>query len=137
MLAVGPGRYGSPMEPGPHRALGATFLFAGLLHFLRPRWYEAIMPPYLPAHRALVYASGAAEMAGGAATLHPRTRAAGGWWLIATLLAIFPANIHVATHLDEIPGDAAQRIPRWLHYLRLPVQGVFVAWAWRATHPRR
>ena len=46
--------------------LGVTFLATGVLHFLRPRIYEAIMPGYLPAHRELVYASGVAEIAGGA-----------------------------------------------------------------------
>ena len=49
---------------------------AGALHFLRPRWYEAIMPDYLPAHRELVYASGAAETAGGAGLMVPAVRRA-------------------------------------------------------------
>ena len=49
------------------RALvGPLFVVAGALHFKRTRWYLSIMPDYLPAHRELVYASGAAEMAGGA-----------------------------------------------------------------------
>ncbi|HYI35808.1 MAG TPA: hypothetical protein VEX39_04350, partial [Thermoleophilaceae bacterium] len=46
------------------RALGVVFTIAGSLHFARPGMYEAIMPPYLPAHRELVYLSGAAEVAG-------------------------------------------------------------------------
>src|SRR3954464_15664665 len=74
----------------PRVLLGLTFVSAGVLHFLRPRVYEAIMPRYLPAHRELVYASGLAEIAGGAGMLHPRTRRPAGWWLIATLVAIFP-----------------------------------------------
>jgi uncharacterized membrane protein len=45
------------------RVLGATFLVAGALHVLKPRTYEAIVPRYLPAPRALVLASGVAEMA--------------------------------------------------------------------------
>jgi uncharacterized membrane protein len=45
--------------------LALTFLTTGALHFLRPRAFEAIVPRYLPAHRALVYASGAAEIGGG------------------------------------------------------------------------
>ena len=57
-------------------ALGVTFLATGVLHFLRPRMYEAIMPGYLPAHRELVYASGVAEIAGGAGVLHAQDRAA-------------------------------------------------------------
>jgi uncharacterized membrane protein len=35
--------------------LGAFFLAAGALHFLKPRPCEAIMPEALPAHRELVY----------------------------------------------------------------------------------
>ena len=58
------------------------------MHFVIPRAYESIVPDYLPAHRTLVYASGIAEIAGGAAVLHSRTRAAGSWWSIATLVAV-------------------------------------------------
>jgi uncharacterized membrane protein len=55
--------------PRARLLLGATFLTTGLLHFLRPRMDAAIMPRYLPAHRELVFASGVAELAGGAAAL--------------------------------------------------------------------
>ena len=60
-------------------ALGLTplvFVVAGVLHFVRPGMYEAIMPDYLPAHRELVYASGVAEIAGGLGVMHPRARRA-------------------------------------------------------------
>jgi uncharacterized membrane protein len=110
------------------RLLGGTFLVAGALHFLSPRTYEAIMPRYLPAHRELVYASGVAEMAGGAGVLHPRTRRAAGWWLIVTLLAIFPANVEMAVH-----GERFRRFPRPLLWARLPLQGAIIAWVWRAA----
>jgi uncharacterized membrane protein len=110
------------------RALGAAFVVAGALHFLAPRTYMAIMPRYLPAHRELVYASGVAEIAGGAGVLHPRTRRAAGWWLIATLLAIFPANVEMAVHAERFP-----RLPRPALWARLPLQGVLVAWVWRTA----
>ena len=106
-------------------AAGPFFVLAGLLHFVRPRMYEAIMPPYLPAHRELVYASGVAEAAGGLALLVPRTRRLGGWWLLATLAAILPANVHMALNpadYPSIPGGRAALIAR------LPVQLVFAAW---------
>src|SRR3954463_10153161 len=108
--------------------LGLTFVAAGLLHFVRPRMYEAIMPRYMPAHRALVYASGAAEIAGGAGVLHPRTRRAAGWWLIATLLAIFPANVEMAVNAERF-----RRIPKPLLLARLPLQGALIAWVWKTT----
>jgi uncharacterized membrane protein len=109
-------------------ALGAFFIGAGLMHFARPRWYRAIMPRSLPAHRELVAASGAAEIAGGAAVLGARTSRAGGWWLIATLIAVFPANVHMAQHPERY-----RKIPRWALYARLPVQGLFIYWMWLAT----
>src|SRR4051794_12110984 len=106
--------------------LGATFLGAGALHFAKPRPYEAIVPGYLPARRALVYASGVAEMAGGAGVLHPRTVRPAGWWLLATLLAIFPANVEMAVHAERF-----RRIPEPLLWARLPLQGAIIAWVWR------
>ena len=112
--------------------LGATFLATGALHFLRPRMYVAIMPRYMPAHRRLVYASGAAEMAGGAGMLHPRTARAAGWWLVATLIAIFPANVEMAVHAERFP-----RFPRRLLWARLPLQGAIIAGVWRAAARRR
>jgi uncharacterized membrane protein len=110
------------------RRLGAFFVFAGSMHFIRPREYEAIMPDYIPAHRELVQLSGAAEIAGGLGALHPKTRKLAGWWLVATLLAVFPANVNMAVHPERY-----KRIPRALLYARLPVQGLFILWALRAT----
>ena len=112
---------------------GPVMTFAGVMHFVKPRWYERIMPPYLPAHRELVYASGVAEIAGALGTMHPRTRRPAGLLLIATLLAVFPANVHMALHPEEfedLPGGAAAL------YARLPVQALFVLWVWRATYRR-
>ncbi|HEX9246847.1 MAG TPA: hypothetical protein VGA35_11860, partial [bacterium] len=70
------------------KLFGPFFVFAGVMHFVKTRWYERIMPPYLPRHRELVYVSGVAEIAGGLATMHPRTRRAGSFWSIATLVAV-------------------------------------------------
>jgi uncharacterized membrane protein len=106
---------------------GATFLAAGLLHFLKPRVYEAIMPDYLPAHRELVLVSGAAEMAGGAGLLADRTARPAGWWLIATLVAVFPANVHMALHPERY-----RTIPPWALWLRLPLQAAIIAGVRRA-----
>jgi uncharacterized membrane protein len=105
------------------RLCGPFFIAAGANHFVNPRFYRAIMPDYLPAHDELVAASGVAEMIGGAALMHPRTRRFGGWWLVATLIAVFPANVHMALH----PERYRKLSPAAL-YARLPVQLVFIAW---------
>ena len=114
------------------RALAAFFTFAGAMHFLRPRTYQAIMPDYLPAHRELVYASGVAEIAGGLGVLGERTRRAAGWWLAATMVAVFPANLHMALHPARY-----RRIPPWALWLRLPLQAVLIAWAYWHTKSHR
>ncbi len=108
--------------------LGAFFLAAGLLHFLKPKPYVAIVPDALPRKLELVYVSGMAEIAGGAGVLPGPTRRAAGWWLIATLLAVFPANVNMAVNADRY-----HRIPTWLLWVRLPIQGLLIAWVWRAA----
>ena len=111
------------------RALVApVFVAAGALHVLRPARYEAIMPGWLPAHRELVLASGAAEIAGGLAAALPSGRRAAGWWLAATLVAVFPANGQMALDAERYTG-----IPEAALWARLPLQGLLIAWVLRAT----
>lgn len=112
--------------------LGIFFVFAGAMHFVRPDTYATIIPDPLPAKQQLVYASGAAEIAGGLAVLPARSAPLGGWWLIATLLAIFPANVEMALQAGRFKA-----IPEPLLWARLPFQAVFLAWVWHATLRRR
>ena len=108
------------------RALaGPFFIFAGAMHFVIPRVYRRIVPPYLPAPEAIVYASGVAEIAGGVGLIGRRHRRVAGWWLVATLLAVFPANVHMALHPDDYPQVPGGARSLWA---RLPLQAVFVAW---------
>jgi uncharacterized membrane protein len=110
-------------------ALAAFWVFAGTMHFVAPRAYEAIMPPQLRRwKRELVVASGLAEAAGGLAVLHERTRRPARWWLIATLVAVFPANVYMA-----IAADRFKKIPEPALWARLPVQLVFGWFTWLGT----
>jgi uncharacterized membrane protein len=108
--------------------LGAFFLAAGSLHFLRPKPYMATVPDALPRKLELVYASGVAEIAGGAGVLAAPTRRTAGWWLIATLVAVFPANVNMAVNADRF-----RSVPRPLLWARLPVQALLIAWVWRVA----
>jgi uncharacterized membrane protein len=114
------------------RLLSVAFITAGLLHFLRPEYYEQIMPDHLPAHRELVLISGAAEIAGGVGVAFAQTRRAAGLWLIALLIAVFPANVNMALHPDDF-----RSIPPALLWARLPLQGVLIWWAYSATRTRQ
>jgi uncharacterized membrane protein len=84
-------------------------------------------------HREAVIVSGLAEIAGGVAVLPESTRPAARWWLIALLIAVFPANVHMAVNPHQVRGLDLDRIPRWALWVRLPLQGAAIAWVWRAT----
>ena len=113
--------------------LALFFAVAGTMHFLRPGMYVQIMPPYVPWHLPLVYATGAWEIAAGLAVLVPPWRRAAGLALLVLLAVVFPANVHMAVH--QVPLDG-RTFPPVLLWLRLPVQGVLAAWVWWCTRPR-
>jgi uncharacterized membrane protein len=114
--------------------LSTFFAFTGTMHFLRPRFFEAIVPPAIEGQKQEVVAiSGAAEIAGAALLLPPATRRLGRWWLIALLLAVFPANVHMAVNPEQIRGLDMRKFPRWALWARLPLQPLAMAWVWRAT----
>ena len=118
---------------GSQKALAGFFGFAGTMHFVIPRSYEAIMPPSLPMHREAVAVSGVAEIVGGAAVLSPRTRRFARWWLLALLVAVFPANVHMALNPEQVRGLDLERVPRWALWARLPLQPLAMLWVWKAT----
>jgi uncharacterized membrane protein len=110
--------------------LGLLFILAGLNHFRAAEFYVRIMPPYLPWHWELVYLSGVIEAALGVLLLVPKCTILAAWGLIALLLAVFPANIHMALHPELFPEF--EPVVLWL---RLPLQGVFLLWAYWFTRP--
>ncbi len=112
--------------------LAAFFIVAGLMHFFRPQPFLDIMPRYLPAHLWLVYISGVFEIAGGVGLLLPRWRAWAGVGLVLLLFAILPANIYMLTDHPYLNG---QRLPEWILWLRLPLQGVLMALIWWSSRP--
>ncbi len=107
--------------------LAIFMIVAGVLHFVKPDFYMKIMPPYLPLHLELVYLSGVCEVALGALLLVPRYTRFAAWGIIALLIAVFPANIYVYQNPDVLPAPAI------MHLLRLPLQGVLIAWAYWHT----
>jgi uncharacterized membrane protein len=109
------------------------YVVAGANHFWNPEFYRPIMPPYLPYHDPLIYISGVAEIVLGLAVLVPRLRVAAAWGIILLLIAIFPANLHVALYNVPLLGQA-EGLGIW-NWVRLPFQLVLIAWAWWYTRP--
>lgn len=110
-------------------ALALFFIVAGSAHFVSPGPYLAIVPSYLPWPAALVLLSGIAELLGGLGIFFRSTRRAAGWWLIALLIAVFPANIYAISTGMIVGGHS---LPRWVLWARLPFQLLFIAWVYRA-----
>lgn len=108
--------------------LGLLMIAAGVNHFVNPPFYERIMPPYLPWHYELVLLSGVAEIVLGVLVLFPRFATVARWGLIALLVAVFPANLHMALNTHLYP-----HIPPAALWGRLPLQAVLVWWVWVVT----
>jgi uncharacterized membrane protein len=115
------------MRTAARYAFAVFFLSAGANHFVNPEFYLRIIPPYLPAHDAINAISGASEMIIGAMFAFPQTRRLAGYLAIALLIAVFPANIYLFQHQELFPG-----VPPIAHALRLPLQALFIAWAYVA-----
>ena len=106
--------------------LSAFLACAGTMHFVAPKFYDAMIPEALPGTpRMWTYGSGVAELGTAAAILAPRTRRTGGLaaaWMFAAWL---PGNVKMA--VDARKSDStAFRIGT---LLRLPMQWPLISWA--------
>ena len=111
--------------------LAALFLIAGAMHFIVPAAYERILPPFLPqlflSHRYAVIAfTGVAEITGGLGLLWEPTRRAAAICLALLLIAVFPANVWMATSYMQTGNSP---MAQWALWLRLPLQLPLIAWA--------
>ena len=104
-------------------SIALLFLSSGTLHFIRTETFVKIVPPYIPFRYAAVYVSGVAELAGGMGLLIPRLRCPAAWGLVALLVAVFPANVYMATNEIQVPN---QRVAVWVLWARLPLQAVLI-----------
>lgn len=102
--------------------MGGMYIFAGIMHFVKPRLYQRVIPPYLPKPALLVSLSGIAEIILGIAVCIPATRPIALWCIILMLLVFLPVHIHM---LQKNFG-----MPRWLLWLRIPMQFLLIWWAY-------
>jgi len=135
---TGPGDFFRSVQTGHHmkrikpisKHLLATFMIvAGTMHFANPGFFLKIMPPYLPLHQELVLLSGVCEILLGVLILIPRYSNLAAWAIIGLLIAVFPANVYLFQNQNILPTSPI------IHLLRLPLQGVFILWAFWHTMP--
>lgn len=103
--------------------MGALLGLAGVMHFVRPAFFDAIVPHALPGSaRSWTYASGVAELAVAGAVAVPATRRRGALVAAVLFVAVFPANIQAAV-------DARTPAEKAITWVRLPFQVPLVRWA--------
>ena len=115
-------------------ALGAIIVFyfiAGINHFINPAQYLKIIPPYLPYPITLNYLAGFAEIIFALLIYPAKTRKFAGWAIILMLLAFMPAHIYMIQKAPFILGKYA--ITPFIAWLRIPLQAVFILWAYWCT----
>jgi uncharacterized membrane protein len=107
--------------------MAAFFVYAGISHFTKKNFFMKAMPPYIPNHEAVVVLSGIAEIIFGIGLLFQPSRSYAAWGIILLLIAVFPANIYMAT------SGKFKKIPQPFLWLRLPLQIVLIWWAYFYT----
>jgi uncharacterized membrane protein len=107
-------------------ALAAMFVFTAVSHFTpMKKDLIAMVPPSLPRPDVLVFITGIAEVLGAVGLLISTTRFWAACGLAVLLLAMLPANINAARRGVLLGGRPAT--PLWL---RIPMQALFIVWAW-------
>ena len=108
--------------------MGVLLVLAGVNHFRKPKMYERIIPPYIPAHSSMVVLSGIAEMILGFMLLNKNSQIQAAWGIIIMLVVFIPVHIYMLQ--DE---KAAMKMPKWVLILRLPLQFGLMYWAYLYT----
>ena len=100
------------------RVLAGIFAASGVVHLVRPRFYEPLMPAWVPAHREVILGSGVAELACAAGLLAPPTRRVAGLASAALLVGVFPGNLKMAADAAGTDRTALKAAA----FARLPLQ---------------
>jgi uncharacterized membrane protein len=109
--------------------LAGLFAVSGVVHLVKPEFYEPLMPAWVPAHREVIWGSGVAELACAAGLLHPRTRSLSGWASAALLVAVYPGNVKMAVDSTHTRNTRFKAIS----FARLPLQLPMIRAALRAA----
>jgi uncharacterized membrane protein len=117
------------LRPSPAALLAGALIGAGATHAVVPSFFDAIVPPWIPGSpRFWTYASGAAEVAVGAAVAAPESRRLGGYAAAALFVGVFPANVQMAWDWRRRAWPL-----RAVAYGRLPMQVPMIAHALRVA----
>jgi len=105
--------------------MALLYVFAGCMHFVKPKMYLRIMPKYLPYPKALAFWSGIAEILLGIGLCFSKTKTLSIYGIISMLF------VFLAVHFYMLSGPkAGAGIPRWILLIRIPLQFGLMYWAY-------
>jgi len=107
--------------------MAGLYILAGINHFIMPKVYLKITPPWVPQPGKVNMLVGVAEIVLGVLLFFPETRSPSAWGIILLLIAVFPANIY---HFQKARQKKQMVLPT---LLRLPMQAVLIWWAYLFT----
>lgn len=103
-----------------------VYMLAGVMHFVKPKIYLHLMPPFLPAKTILNYLSGLAEIILGAGLLWQTTRQWASYGLIVLLISFFAVHIG---HLYYEPTIFSKlKYKKLLLWGRILLQFMLIMW---------
>lgn len=102
---------------------GAFMILGGINHFIKPEMYAPFIPEFLPS-LGINYLTGIVEIAVGVGVFIPRFRSMATLGILVMMLVFLP--LHVFDVFKENPAIGSHQAA----LIRLPVQFLFIAWAW-------
>lgn len=104
------------------------FMGGGVMHFVSPDVFVAIMPLWIGWPLEIVYISGVFEILGALAILLPRVRQLAGNCLILLVICVTPANVHMWLYPELFPD-----VPVVFLNVRLVLQVILLWVIWAST----
>lgn len=105
--------------------MAAIYIFAGMMHFIKPKAYLRIMPRYLPNPKLLVTLSGIVEIMLGVGLCFPSTKNIAISGIIAMLVVFLLVHFYMLSSRKAGAG-----IAQWILLLRIPLQFGLMYWAY-------
>ncbi|WP_372754758.1 DoxX family membrane protein [Labilibaculum sp.] len=111
------------------RVLFAIFMFmGGLQHFLKADFYLPFVPSFLPFPMAIIYLSGLVEIVLAVLLVVNRFARIAAWGIFILMVLFLP--IHIIDVFADVPAIGTHKAA----LIRLPVQFLFMAIAWKIQH---
>ncbi len=102
---------------------GILMILGGIMHFIKPSFYFALIPDFLP-KLSVVYLSGVLELLVGVMALSSKYRSLGTLGIFLMMLAFLP--VHTWDVFRENPAMGSHGAA----LVRLSFQFVLIGWAW-------